>query len=300
MRIGLAVLAALALAGCSQRDAAAPAPEMAAVGAATQAFADGEASPADAAAPPPEAGAPARTPGAGAALMAYVYGATLEFPTREVRAAMARHEAACRAAGPATCQVLGSTVNAVSDEQIYGTIQLRAEPRWLEGFRAGLEGDARGAGGRVRETSVASEDLTRQIVDIDARLRAQKTLRDRLQQLLRARPGRLADLLETERELARVQGEIDSAESQLAVMRERVATALLNLGYQSRPNAVTGGTFAPLAEAFTEFFSIVMLGFAFIVRLIAVLIPVGVVLAPLAWLFLRWRRARAAKKMATP
>ena len=46
------------------------------------------------------------------------------------------------------------------------------------------------------------------------------------------------------------------------------------------------------------FAAIVMMGFAFIVRLIAVLIPVGTVVGPLVWLVLRWRRKRAAKKAA--
>jgi hypothetical protein len=266
---------------------------------ATEAAMDAPASPEAAPSPAdPGAQAPAQAPIA--AMLAYIYGATVEVPFREVRATMGRHEAACRAAGPAVCQVLGSSVNASGEDIMYGTMQLRAEPRWLEGFRNTLEADAKGAGGRVRETSVSSEDLTRQIVDTDARLRAQKTLRDRLQQLLRSRPGKLADLLETERELARVQGEIDSAESQLAVMRQRVATSLLNLNYQSRPNAVSGGVFEPLADAFTEFFAIVMMGFAFIVRLVAVLIPAAVVVAPLGWLFLRWRRRAAAARKATP
>jgi hypothetical protein len=296
-------LAALALAGCSRQEAArAPMAEPVAgvvadkyAEAAPEAPQDARAGGGEAAAQP---GAPSDNPAAGAPLLAYVYGATLELPAREVRATMGRHEAACRAAGPAVCQVLGSGVNASGDDQVYGAIQLRAAPRWLEPFRNSLEADAKNAGGRVRETSVSSEDLTRQIVDTDARLRAQKTLRERLQQLLRTRPGKLEELLATERELARVQGEIDSAESQLAVMRERVATSILNLAYQSKPTAVSGGAFEPLVSAFTEFFSIVMTGFAFIVRLIAALIPVAAVLGPLAWLFLRWRRNRAVRRAA--
>jgi len=238
-------------------------------------------------------------PSVGTPLLAYIYGVSLELPARAVRATMGKHETACRAAGPAVCQVLGATVNASDDEQdVYGAIQLRAQPRWLETFRAGLDAEARGAGGRVRETSVSSEDLTRQIVDTDARLRAQKTLRERLQQLLRSRPGKLEELLATERALAEVQGQIDSAESQLAVMRQRVATSLLNLNYQSKPNAVTGGTFEPVVDAITEFFGIVMAGIAFIIRLVAFLIPVALVLVPLGWWALRRRRQRRARKAA--
>ena len=305
----IAVGLVLALAACSQKEAAMSAPEAASAVDAMQAEGVNQRAlaitQADAPTDPGAAGgakAPARAPdnpSAGVPLLAFVYGATLETPAKGVRPLMAQHEAACRAAGPAVCQVLGSSVNATDDENlVFGTIQIRAQPRWLETFRVGLDGQARAAGGRLKGTTVESEDLTRQIVDTDARLRAQKTLRERLQQLLRSRPGKLSDLLETERELARVQGEIDSAESELAVMKQRVATSLLNLQYQSKANAVTGGTFAPVADALTEFAGIVMMGFAFIVRLIAVLIPVGTVVGPLVWLVLRWRRKRAAKKAA--
>lgn len=245
---------------------------------------------------PPAPGEPSGPVVGAAPMLAYVYGVTLEVPSRGVRPIMTTHEQACLTAGPRVCQVINSSVNANGEDSVFGQVTLRAEPRWLETFRKGLEGQAKEAGGRVREESVSSEDLTRQIVDTTARLNAQKTLRDRLQQILRTRPGRLADLLETERELARVQGEIDSAESQLAVMRERVAMSILNLGYQSKPSAVTGGAFAPVTDALTEFFSIVMQGIGVIIRLIALLIPVALVVVPLGWLLLRWRRVRKAKK----
>ena len=309
-KILIVVATALALAACSKNEASRSAPPMAADmvaqdarGVATEAAASTDA-------PAPSGGevyggAPPApkpdNPSAGVPLLAYVYGATLELPARGVRATMSKHEAACRAAGPAVCQVLGSAVNADDDGQsVNGSMQIRAQPRWLETFRASLDGEAKAAGGRLRGTTVESEDLTRQIVDTDATLRAQKTLRDRLQALLKSRPGRLSDLLETERELARVQGVIDSAESELAVMRQRVATSLLNLSYQSKPNAVTGGTFAPVVDAMTGFVSIVMHGIAFIISAIAFLIPVSLVVVPLGWLFLRWRRRRAMKKAATP
>jgi hypothetical protein len=300
----LVLIAALALAGCSP-EMGAPSETVAGnIGgvarmeaqeaAAPEAAADGAGGEGGAVTPPGS-----DNPSAGTPLLAYIYGVALELPAKAVRPTMSKHEAACRAAGPAVCQVLGATVNASDDEQsVYGSIQLRAQPRWLEGFRAGLDAEARSAGGRVRETSVTSEDLTRQIVDTDARLRAQKTLRERLQQLLRTRPGKLEELLATERALAEVQGQIDSAESQLAVMRQRVATSLLNLSYQSKPNPVTGGTFEPVVDALTEFFGIVMMGIGFIIRMVAFLIPVALVLVPLGWLVLRWRRRRKAAKAA--
>ena len=75
--------------------------------------------------------------------------------------------------------------------------------------------------------------VTRVIVDTEATLRAKRALRDRLQQLLATRPGSLADLLGVERELARVQGEIDSSEPNLASTRTRVAMSAVTIEYAS-------------------------------------------------------------------
>jgi hypothetical protein len=173
-----------------------------------------------------------------------------------------------------------------------GYVSFRAEPMWLRTFIAGLAAQADAAGGRIISENVASEDLTRQIVDTEARLRAQTALRDRLQQLLRSRPGRLADLLEVERELARVQGEIDAVQSSLAVMRTRVAMSELTIHYRSAPRPVGSDTFEPLRNAFANFLGIVVTGFAAIITIIAGLIPVAIVVVPIVWLILRWRKRR--------
>jgi hypothetical protein len=240
-----------------------------------------------------EGGAPGQTQTPpGAPMLAYVYGATLEIPSGKVEAVMQAHIGACERAGPKLCQVLGSNVSRSGDDQIYANLNLRAEPKWLATFRGSLDGDANKAGGRITEQSVQSEDLTRAITDTEARLRAQKTLRDRLQQILRERPGKLQELLETERELARVQGEIDSMESMLAVMRERVAMSMMNLNYQTKPTVVSGGTFDPIINAFNDFVGLMAGVVGFMIRAIAVALPVILVLGVPLWLFLRWRRKK--------
>src|SRR5262249_35607642 len=131
------------------------------------------------------------------------------------------------------------------------------------------------------------------------------TLRDRLQELLRTSRGRLSDLLEVERELARVQGEIDSVQSNLAVMRTRVSMSELTIQYQSAPRSVGSDTFEPLRNAFANFLGIIVGGFAVIVTLIAAFIPILVVVIPIVWGLMVWRRRRGgrffgAKRAETP
>jgi hypothetical protein len=256
------------------------------------------------AAPPPSGGAateqtspPGSTPiGPTPVLyLAYTYAMGLEIPSERLAGVMDRHVQACQAAGPRLCQLIGSNRTGDPESYMEGFVSLRGEPNWLRTFKSGMAAEADAAGGRIVQESTSSEDLTRQIVDTEARLRAQTALRDRLQDLLRSRPGRLADLLEVERELARVQAEIDSVQSALAVMRTRVAMSELTLTYRSAPRPVGSDTFEPLRQAFANFLGIVVGGFAAIITLIAVLIPFAIVLVPLGWWLWRWRKSRGGR-----
>lgn len=227
--------------------------------------------------------------------LAYSYAMGLEIPSQRLSGVMDRHVQACQTAGPRLCQLIGSNRSGDPESYMEGYVSLRGEPAWLRTFMAGMSAEVDEAGGRIMSQTVNSEDLTRQIVDTEARLNALTALRTRLQELLRNRQGRLADLLEVERELARVQGEIDSMQSTLAVMRTRVAMSELSLQYRSAPRPVGSDTFEPLRRAFANFLGIVVGGFAAIITLIAGLIPVAVVVIPLVWLALRWRRARGGR-----
>jgi hypothetical protein len=227
--------------------------------------------------------------------IAYTYAMGLEIPSQRLTGVMDRHVQACQAAGPRLCQLIGSNRTGDPESYMEGYVSLRGEPNWLNTFKGGMAAEADAAGGRIVQETTGSEDLTRQIVDTEARLRAQTALRDRLQELLRSRPGRLADLLEVERELARVQGEIDAVQSALAVMRTRVSMSELTLSYRSAPRPVGSDTFEPLRQAFANFLGIIVGGFAAIITLIAVLIPFAIVLVPLGWLLWRWRKRRGGR-----
>ena len=227
--------------------------------------------------------------------LAYSYGVGLEIPSQRLSGVMDRHVQACQTAGPRLCQLIGSNRTGDPESYMQGFVSFRGEPNWLRTFMSGLEAEADEAGGRITAQTVNSEDLTRQIVDTEARLRALSSLRDRLQELLRSRPGRLADLLEVERELARVQGELDATQSNLAVMRTRVAMSELTLNYQSAPRPVGSDTFEPLRNALAGFLGIIVAGIAAIITIIAALIPVALVVVPLVWLALRWRKRRGGR-----
>lgn len=245
---------------------------------------------------------PASAPvAAGAPMLAYAYAYVLSLPSPRVDEVRRRHEAACTGAGYRVCQVVRTSISERNSGDASGDLVLRATPAWLKRFQDSLAGDAKGVGGKLLHSEVTSEDLSREIVDTSARLKAKIVLRDRLQALLASRPGKVADLLDVERELARVQGEIDSTQSQLAVMQARVSMSEVTIDYQSMGILAPTGPWSPVARSINDFVEILAQSFAAFIRLIAWLAPWALLVAAGLWLFrkrlpkLRWPRIKAAR-----
>lgn len=214
--------------------------------------------------------------------LAYAYKYAVAAPPDGIRSLMARHEAACWAAGPAMCQVTGSSLSEDGPDKLRGALTLRAQPQWLRVFRQGLEADTRAVNGRTMASDTSSDDLSRSIVDTEAAIRAKTVLRDRLEETLRTRSGKAADFFELERQLAEVQAEIDGARSSLALMRTRVVTSELRIDYRSEGVLAPSGTMAPLASAAEDVVGIFVGVLAFLVRAMAFVTPVAG-LAGLVW-----------------
>ncbi len=252
---------------------------------------------ADAAASAPSAAASTVT-SVVAPSIAYAYRFGLELPAEAATTLMAKHEQACIAAGASACQVIGSNSSRIGRDSIEASLEMRATPAYVARFRAALEGEAKGAGGRVAQQSVESEDLTRQLVDTEARMRAMETLRDRLQQLLATRSGPLEQLLQVERELARVQGELDATRSALAVMRTRVQTSRLDVTYRAAGQLAPDSAARPVVDALNSASYAFMSSLGILILFIASVLPVLLVGVPLIWLLWRWRRSVRARKAA--
>jgi len=297
MRVRALVLSALLVAGCSRPaepvGRVASTDARAVVAAASDSAAEPEEAAAAAPAAPSPAGGAAQPPTA--PMLAYSYDYRIAAPPKGVRALVARHEAACVAAGPAVCQVTSTSVTSEGEGEVRGALALRAEPGWLRRFRDGLSREARDAGGQVLSAGSTSEDLTRQIVDTEAAMRAKTTLRDRLQGLLATRPGKVSELLELEQALAQVQQEIDSTQSELAVMRTRVATSALQIDYQSTGIAGRPAAWRPLADAVGDAGGMLAASLATLLRTVVVAAPWVLVLAGV-WFLVRKRLPKRRPK----
>jgi hypothetical protein len=83
--------------------------------------------------------------------------------------------------------------------------------------------------GQVVDESQSGDDVTEQAIDIDARLANARNTEKRLNDVLLKRTGKVGDVLEVERELARVRGEIEQLDAQRVNLNRRVAYATVTL-----------------------------------------------------------------------
>ena len=83
--------------------------------------------------------------------------------------------------------------------------------------------------GTVLEDTQGAQDVTEQIVDLDARTINARATEQRLTDLLRNRTGRLSDVLEIEREVARVRLEIERLDAERTNLSRRVSYATVDV-----------------------------------------------------------------------
>jgi hypothetical protein len=92
--------------------------------------------------------------------------------------------------------------------------------------------------GRVEQERQGTEEVTSQAEDLDIRLRNAREAEARLSQILRIGTGKVSDVLEVEKEMARVREEIEHMESEQKHLNHRVAFASIDLNlaeeYQKR------------------------------------------------------------------
>ncbi|HEX2204220.1 MAG TPA: DUF4349 domain-containing protein [Longimicrobium sp.] len=106
---------------------------------------------------------------------------------------------------------------------------------WARVPAATLDGvmEAFGGLGEVEERHIRTVDVTDETIDLEARLRNQTAVRDRLRSYLQ-QAGAVADVIAVERELARVQAEVEALEARLARMRSEVALSAVDLRLDRR------------------------------------------------------------------
>lgn len=251
--------------------------------------------------PPPPSASPQGTgseQAEQAPLLAYSHSYGLRLPAGVLADVHTAHQEACAAAGGNVCRVVSATINDPDGERPSGTLDIRARPDWIASFQSRLAGEVSEAGGNIQSQNTSVDDLTTQIVDGEARLRAQTALRDRLQTLLETNEGPMADILAVERELARVQADIDSRASIIAALRTRVETSRLTLHYQPIVSQTSPIRFNPIMQALEDFTDTLSEAVAAVIVFIAMILPWLILLVPVIFL-IRWLWGRRKRRIST-
>ena len=108
--------------------------------------------------------------------------------------------------------------------------------------------------GRVDQASQSGEEVTKQYVDLAARLKNSRATEERLLGVLRNNTGKVKDVLEVENEIARVRGEIEEMEADQRALQTRIDFATITLSvteeYKASLNAASSSIGTRLHNAF--------------------------------------------------
>ena len=152
--------------------------------------------------------------------------------------------------------------------------------------------------GRVESETQSGQDVSKQYVDLLARLANARNTAQRLTQLLAQRTGKLSDVLEVETALGRVQGEIEQMEAERKNTEAQVAYASLQLNvsenYQAQLHVAPDSTLIRLRNAAIEGYRSMTDGVIDAALLVVAYAPSMLLWAALLFFPMRalWRRFR--------
>ena len=236
--------------------------------------------------------------------IAYTYNYGYRIASEEIAPLAQKHIDLCEKLPNNGCRVVNLEQFGSEGSYANGNLELAVAAGKARAFGQQLAGAAEGMGGEQINVAIAGEDLSKQIVDTEARLRARILLRDRLMDILRSRQGTVAELVEAERGVAQVNEEIDQARSWLTEMRGRVAFSKVSIDYSSGSRA-SGSFGRPIVEAFQSLGSTLGMTIAALIYGMGIILPLLAVLLAIRWVLHRfgmrlrfWKDQETAEELA--
>jgi hypothetical protein len=145
-------------------------------------------------------------------------------------------------------QIAQSDLGATTGQQRTGRWKVRIPVAHYESFLKEASGI-----GEPERNKVDSQDVTEEYYDVEARIRNKKVEEERLVQHLKDTTGKLSEILEVERELSRVRGEIERLQGRLQLLANLTTLTTITVSMREikdyvPPTAPTYGT--KLSRAF--------------------------------------------------
>jgi hypothetical protein len=133
--------------------------------------------------------------------------------------------------------------------------------------------------GKVMNQSIQANDITEEYVDLEARVKTQKELEQRLIKLLEEKSARLSDVIEVEEKLASVRQKIESFEGRMKLLKSQSDLSTLTISIYE-PSMIStssgGGFFYELGQAIKKglsgFTNILAVSITFLIAIIPLVI----------------------------
>jgi len=228
--------------------------------------------------------------------MAYSYSYSFVLPGTSIAPAQEAHIALCDRLGPARCQLLAMFSETGGERAAGASLKLRVTSASAREFGVALEKTVSSVGGRAVNRSITAEDVSKSLVDTQARIHQRELLIERLTEILRTRKGTVEELVEAERSVAAAQEELDQAKGWLAELQGRVAMSTIDVNYAEQvtaePTEHVGNSIGETLRASAKAFVVTM---GVVLRLLIFAAP-WLLLGAIVWAGVRriWRRVRRA------
>lgn len=247
---------------------------------------------------PGKAGAPPRLP-VSLPKLTYAYSLSYLVPGDKIAAAQNAHRDMCEEMGPARCQLLALERGIGDEQSSRAMLKLRVATAEARRFQVLLDHDVAEVGGRTENAKIATDEVSKQIVDAEARIRQRELLVARLTEVLRTRNGEVPDLVAAERSVTQAQEELDQARGWLGELRGRVAMSEFDIRYGAiAPAASTGSVGTQLGESVQGSAAALLIGLRFLLSLLIYLLPWAVLAALPVFALRGLRKRRLAAKQA--
>lgn len=234
--------------------------------------------------------------------IAYTYTVAYQLAAADIAPVQAKQIAACRKLTTARCIVMENNIADLDHGYSSARTVLLVDARIAQAFGQQLDQSVSGAGGSINERMTNAEDITKQTIDTDAKVRAKEALAERLLNIIRTAKGSVGDLVAAEKAYADTQEELAASRSLQASLRQRVAMSRYEINYSStdRRAALT-----PVRLALSTSGEMFGHSVGALVSFIVMSLPWALTLAALIWLLRRlgvrgplawWRARRAARQ----
>jgi uncharacterized membrane protein len=123
-----------------------------------------------------------------------------------------------------------ATINSdkLANGKVRGSVVIRVPPDQLDRFVLDLRKEL-GKTGELKNQHIGSQDITKQYTDLESRLRAARTMEERLLKIIKEGKGQIKDLLQAEKELGVWRTKIEEMEGELRYYSNLVALSTLTI-----------------------------------------------------------------------